>query len=205
MSAGTTRLSQRPLKSESNPPTGSVTTNSGAAWTNKTAATLTLTATDDSPPLQMCISNTTTCSNWTAFAATKAWTLLTGNGTKTVYVWFRDTWLNRTPVATPYTDTIGLDVTLPINGTMTATAGVGKITLNWSGFTDALSGIDGYKVVYATGAAPASCSAGTALYNSTGTSYIHTTPVKQIYYYRVCARDKAGNMSTGITKSAKPL
>jgi hypothetical protein len=153
----------------------------------------------------MCISNTTTCATWTAFAATKAWTLPTGNGTKRVYAWFRDTWGNRTPIATPYTDTIGLDTALPLNGTVTATPGAGRITLSWSGFTDALSGIGGYKVVYATGAAPASCSVGTAIYNGTGTSYTHTGLSNQTYYYRVCAKDRAGNMSTGTTKSANPL
>jgi hypothetical protein len=153
----------------------------------------------------MCISNTTSCTAWTAFAATKTWTLTAGNGTKTVYAWFRDTWGTATPTATPFTDTIGLDTTLPINGTLTATPLAGQIGLSWSGFSDALSGIAGYKVVYATGAAPASCSAGTALYNGTGTSYVHTTPVKQLYYYRVCAKDKAGNISTGVTRSARPL
>jgi hypothetical protein len=189
------------------PANGSITINSGAEWTKSTAVTLNLTAIDDSPPIQMCISNTTSCTAWTAFAATKTWTLPLGNGAKTVYAWFRDTWGNATPAAIPYTDTIGLDATAPIDGTLTAIPGAGKIELNWSGFIDALSGTVGYKVVYATGIAPASCATGAAVpgYDGTSTSYTHTGLINLTYGYRICAIDKAGNISRGVTKSAKPL
>jgi len=103
--------------------------------------------------------------------------------------------------------TVLIDTVLPINGTVTATPGAGQIALKWSGFSDASSGIAGYKVVYATGAAPASCSVGTVVsgYDGVSTSYTHKGLIKQLYYYRVCAKDKAGNVSTGVTRSAKPL
>jgi hypothetical protein len=121
-----------------------------------------------------------------------------------VYAWFKDAWNNTT--ATAYTDTIVLDTTAPVNGTLTATPGSGQITLNWSGFSDASSGIGSYKLVYATGSAPYSCAAGTVLYSGgLNTTFTHTGLNSSLtYYYRVCAIDNAGNTSTGATKSARP-
>lgn len=186
------------------PPTGSIIINGGAEATKSTSVALMLTASDDSGgTIQMCISNTTSCTSWSAFAATKSWTLSTGNGTKTVYVRFKDQWGNVN--ATPYSDTIILDTTVPVNGTVTGTPGNTQVTLNWTGFSDALSGIASYKVVYSTGSAPSSCSSGTTIYTGTDTTHIHTGLTNGTTYgYRVCAIDKAGNMSTGATASAKP-
>ena len=196
--------SAKPLPPETNPPTGSIVINGGAAAAKSTSVTLTLTASDESPPIQMCISNTMTCSSWAAFATTKSWKLTTGSGIKTVNVWFRDVWGNKTP--SPYSASILIDKTAPTNGTVTATPGAGQITLNWSGFNDALSGLGSYKLVYSTGSAPASCSSGTPIYTGTDLSYPHTGLTSgKTYYYRVCAIDKAGNMSTGATANAKPL
>jgi len=187
------------------PPKGLIQINGGVPATKSPSVSLSLTASDESPPIQMCISNTTACSSWTAFAATKSWTLTSGNGTKIVYVWFRDTWGNTTP--TPYSASIILDTIAPTNGTVTATPGAGQITLNWNGFSDTGSGIGGYKVVYAVGSAPIFCSTGTPIpgYNGVSTSYIHTGLINATYGYRVCAIDTAGNTSTGTTASAKPL
>ncbi|HAM51055.1 MAG TPA: hypothetical protein DCP92_10340 [Nitrospiraceae bacterium] len=202
MSTGAT-ASARPVP-ETNPPTGSITINGGAVYTKSTTVTLTMTASDASPPIQMCISNTTACTSWTALATTKSWTLTFGDGTKTVNAWFRDVWGNTT--ATPYSASIILDTTAPTNGTVTATPGNGQVALSWNGFNDAGSGIGSYKVVYAVGSAPYSCSTGTAIYTGTGTAYPHTGLTNGTTYgYRVCAIDNAGNMSTGATASAKPV
>jgi YVTN family beta-propeller protein/parallel beta-helix repeat protein len=205
--------SQKPDAKEQSPPAGSIVINGGAPWTKKAAVTLALTAPDESQPVMMCVSNTATCTAWTAFAPTKAWTLAAGNGARTVNVWYRDQWMNATPLATPFSATIGVDTVLPLNGTVTATPGPGQITLDWSGFNDvssvigvAPSGIAGYRVVYALKVAPATCAAGTVLstYDGTGTTAIHAGLVNATYGYRVCAIDKAGNVSAGATKTAKP-
>jgi hypothetical protein len=191
---------------ESIPPTGSITIKGGAEATKSTAVTLTLTASDDtSGPIRMCISNTMTFTTWTAFAPTKSWTLTSGNGTKTVNVWFKDVWDNVN--ATPYSDTIILDTIAPTNGTVTATPGDTVVALDWgTGFTDGGSGIGSYKVVFAKGSAPLSCSTGTMIYAGSDTSYIHTGLTNGTKYgYRVCAIDKAGNISTGATASTKPI
>ncbi len=105
-------------------PTGTVTINNGAAYTNSAAVTLTLTCSDASGCSEMKISNDG--SSWSTFAysATKAWTLTQGDGTKTVYAKFKDragNWM-----ATPVTDTIVLDTTPPtvaINSPPTPAAG----------------------------------------------------------------------------------
>ena len=189
---------------ETIPPTGSITIKGGAEATKTRNVTLTLTATDATPEkIKMCISNTSTCTTWTAFAETKSWTLPTGNGMKTVNVWFRDVWGNAND--TPYSDTILLDTIAPTNGTVEATPGVGQVTLDWTGFTDTGSGIEGYKVVFSKGSAPASCSEGKQIYNGPDTTYLHTGLTSgTTYYYRVCAIDEAGNISTGKTAKAKP-
>ena len=187
------------------PPTGTVTINGGATVTKSATVTLTLSASDYSGgKIQMCISNTTSCTSWTAFAAKKTWALSTRDGAKTVNVWFKDGWGNANP--TPYSASIILDTTAPVNGTLTGTPGNGQVTLKWSGFSDATSGIAGYKVVYATSVAHTSCAGSPTIYTGTDTTYIHSGLNKATtYYYRVCAIDGAGNMSSGATASAKPF
>ena len=97
------------------------------------------------------------------------------------------------------------DIVAPTGGALTASPGNTRVGLSWSGFSDASSGIYGYKLVYATGAAPASCAAGTTLYIGPGTSY-HQIGLTNgtAYYYRVCAYDNSFNISGGVTATATP-
>jgi uncharacterized delta-60 repeat protein len=195
----------RYLAGEPNPPTGSITINGGAEATRSREVTLALTASDDTPgAIRMCISNTDTCGTWTAFAATRNWTLTSGNGTRTVNVWFKDVWGNVNDP--PYSDIIILDTIAPTNGTVTVAPGNAQVALDWTGFTDTGSGVGSYKVVFAVGTAPLSCSEGKLIYSGTDTSYLHTDLTNGTKYgYRVCAVDKAGKISTGATASAKPI
>ena len=84
------------LKIDKSAPTGSVIINDGASSTRSRSVTLTLDATDPSPGSgvsQMRISNTESglsSATWEAYSTTKAWTLSSGKGTKTVYVQYRD-------------------------------------------------------------------------------------------------------------------
>jgi PKD repeat protein/N-acetylneuraminic acid mutarotase len=72
-------------------PTGSIAINSGAAATSSPTVTLALSASDPSGLDGMRFSNdSSSWSAWEAFAASKAWTVSTGDGTKTIYVQFRD-------------------------------------------------------------------------------------------------------------------
>ena len=95
------------------PPTGSVTINNGAAYTTTTAVTLSLNATGTGGGVaKMCLSNTSACTAWEDYAPIKAWTLSSGDGNKTVYVWYEDS-LGASNT-TPHSASIILDATSPV-------------------------------------------------------------------------------------------
>jgi hypothetical protein len=195
--SGTT-LAARPAP-EFDAPRGSVIINAGATVTNSSAATLKLTATDASGTASMCISNTTTCTAWVAFASSKPWTLATTNGAATVNVWFRDIYGNVS--AGPVSASIKVDTTQPTMGTLTATAGSGQVALSWTAASD-VSGVDSYKLVWQTGTvAPGSCAAGTVAYSGTALAFTHTGRSPGNYSYRLCAIDRAGNIASGVSRS----
>jgi len=199
-------------------PTGSVVINSNATYTTWTAATLRLAGSDLIGVTGYYVSTSSTrpaagAAGWatvtsaTSYSNTNVpFTLNAGDGTKTVYAWFKDAAGN---VSATMSDTIVLDQTAPTTGTLTATPGTGQVALSWAGFTDGGNGLataNPYKLVFATGSAPATaCTSGTQLYLGTGSTYTHTglTP-GTIYSYRVCATDKAGNTAAGATASATP-
>jgi flagellar hook assembly protein FlgD len=95
------------------PPTGSIEINSGAAYTNNPAATLTLGCTDTgSGCAQMQFSSdNVTWSTPEAYGTAKPWQLTTGDGPKTVYVKYIDAAGN---VSTAYSAVITLDTTPPV-------------------------------------------------------------------------------------------
>lgn len=94
------------------PPTGSITINEGAAYTNATTVTLSLSATDQlSGIAEICLSNDNiTWTNWESYAASKDWVLTTSEGIKRIYVRFRD---DAGLVSECYEDAIILDTTRP--------------------------------------------------------------------------------------------
>jgi hypothetical protein len=98
--------------SDTTPPTGSVTINSGATYTNTASVTINLSASDPSGVSQMCISNTQSCLTWESYTSSKSWALPSGDGTKTVYVWYQDMLGNADTV--PYSASITLDTTAPV-------------------------------------------------------------------------------------------
>jgi large repetitive protein len=105
---------------DTQPPSGSITINSGASATTSVNVTLTLTCSDTSGCSQMRFSNDG--SNYSAaeaYSTTKAWTLATPDGNKTVYAMFKDTAGNW---STACSDAILLDTTLP-TGTVNINSG----------------------------------------------------------------------------------
>jgi photosystem II stability/assembly factor-like uncharacterized protein len=124
-------------------------------------------------------------------------------GTHTFQVRAVDQAKNYTPLAT-YVWMI--DSMPPVDGTLSAIPGPGQVSLSWTGFSDPMTGLDKYKLVAANGTLPASCASGTLIYSGTDTSFVHTGLTKGITYsYRLCALDKTGNVSNGITASAKVM
>lgn len=129
-------------------PTGSITINDEAIYTNTNTVTLTISATDTTSAIaEMRFSNDNiTWTPWEAYTAFKAWTLTKGNGTNTVYYRARD---HAGLVSDTYSDTIVLDTkppkilgTSPSNGTEIKSS---TFVATWSG-VDVTSGIDHYEV-----------------------------------------------------------
>jgi cell division septation protein DedD len=94
-------------------PTGSITINSGDASTTSTSVTLTLTYLDGGSGVsQVRYSNDGTwdIETWENPSATKAWTLISGDGAKTVYYQIKD---NAELLSNTYSDTIVLQSPTP--------------------------------------------------------------------------------------------
>ncbi len=88
-------------KGDTTAPTGSVTINNGASSTNSPSVTLGLSATDDRGVTGYYVSESSTkpsasASGWTSITSTTSYsasvpyTLSSGDGSKTVYVWYKD-------------------------------------------------------------------------------------------------------------------
>jgi hypothetical protein len=112
VSGATASADGPPLSTDTTPPSGTVTINSGATATHNPVVTLTLSATDNSGTVaqMQCSNDGTTYSAAEAYATTKTWTLASGDGTKTVYVKFKDAAGNW---SAPASDSIVLDTTPP--------------------------------------------------------------------------------------------
>ncbi len=191
-------------------PTGSITINSNATYTNATSVTLNLNATDLNGIVSYRVANGADCSSATfvapftavsPYSANVSHTLPSGDGTKTVCVQYRDAAGN---VSTTSTDSIILDQTVPtgsitINSNATYTNAT-SVTLNLNA-TD-LNGIVSYRV-----ANGADCSSATFVAPFTAVSpysadVSHTLPSGD-GTKTVCVqyRDAAGNVSTTSTDS----
>lgn len=95
------------------PPTGSVSVAGGAAYTQGLNVNLAISANDTGggTVTEMEVRNDAAFSgNWQTYAASLFWSLSAGDGTKTVYVRFRD---NSGNVSTTYSDSITLDTVSP--------------------------------------------------------------------------------------------
>jgi hypothetical protein len=187
---------------DTTPPVANLQIGDGATATMSRNVVLALAASDDSGVPWMCVANANTCADWQSFAASIDWVLPTGEGNKTVYVWVKDGAGNVTSVS----KAIAVDTRAPSDPSPSATAGDRRVTLSWNQSADAGSGLAGYKVVFANDAAPASCAMGSVLYTGTASSTVHTALTNgATYAYRVCAFDRAGNLSAGQTAIAMPV
>ena len=95
-------------------PTGSVIINSGSSSTSSYLVTLSLSSSDSYGVTSYCVSSSTSCSSWvsvtssTSSSVSVGFSLTTGNGSKTVYAWFKDGAGN---VSSRYSDSITLAFT----------------------------------------------------------------------------------------------
>ena len=118
-------------------PVATLSINGGATYTTTTAVNLAITATDADATLQMQFSNDgITYSTYEAFAATKSWTLTTGDGAKTVYVHVKD----RAGNVTTQQAQITLDQSLPETTIITGPPAVTNSTSATFTFTSSVAG-----------------------------------------------------------------
>jgi hypothetical protein len=166
---------------DTTPPTGAITVNSGAASTNTTNVTLTLSCSDTNGCSQMQFSNdNVSYSAAEAYSATKAWTLMSGDATKTVYAKFKDTPGNWSAACS---DTILLDTTAPTT-TASPTGGTYSSAQSVTLSCDDGSGSGCDKVYYTTdGSTPTTSS---PVYSSP----INISTTTTLRYF---AKDLAGN------------
>ncbi len=87
------------------PANASISINAGATTTSTLSATLSLSATDNALVTQMIVSNDAGFggASWESYVTSKTWTLVSGDGVKTVYAKFRDAAGN---MSTAVSDTI---------------------------------------------------------------------------------------------------
>jgi hypothetical protein len=181
------------------PPTGTVSINGGARYTTKVDVRVSVPTTSGTAA-QICLSTGTTCTAWQPFATPLSFTLPAGDGAKTVYA----TWKNQDGVAsvTPVSATIILDTTAPTNGTVTGKLVSNAAVLSWTGFRDTTSGVAWYRVVSGVDVAPTDCTKGRVIYAGTATS-LRVSAAGFGTAFRVCAIDKAWNMSSGAVATLK--
>ncbi len=157
-----------------------------------------------------CVDTTNTCTPATTYSAAINLVCVSGS-ICTQYVRYQS--LDKAGNLEPVKSSLVMqDRQSPTDGTFTANAGNGQVSLNWSGFGDSGSGLhesDAYKVVcLTTGFPDLWCTNGsdiTAI--TTQMSYMHAGPDVRngtTYYYRVCAVDAVGNTSPGVTAFATP-
>jgi len=165
-------------------PTGSITINDEATYTNTTSVRLTLSATDaTSGVAEMCFSNdNTTYTDWQTFTTSKSWTLQEGDGTKTVYVQYRD---NAGLISLTYKDTIILDTTKPVaNAGQDKKVNVGEtVTFDAGASTDNIA-IASYEWKFGDGT------------TGTGKTTTHTYEKPGTYTVTLTVKDAAGNTAT---------
>jgi hypothetical protein len=180
-------------------PSGLVVINKGEATTRSPVVTVNVTTTSGIAT-QVCLSDTIACSSWQTYSPTVSFTLSAGDGRKTVYAWWKNSAGGIGESAA--SASIVLDTTAPENGVIGIAIASGVATLAWSGFSDEGSGLASTTLVTSTSAL-ADCSRGTLLYSGPERSFKTAKLPTGVTYFRVCASDSAGNVSTGVPASVK--
>jgi alpha-tubulin suppressor-like RCC1 family protein len=199
---GTTTPTPTPPPSDTTAPSGTVSINSGASYTNSTSVTLTLSATDSVGVTGYYLSDRSTtpsasASGWTSVTSTTSYsgsvsyTLSSGEGSKTIYAWYKDAAGN---VSSTASDTITLDTTSPTvsitspTTSTTYTATSSTVSLSGSA-SDSTSGIS--EVSWSNSKGGSGTASGTASWSISSISLSSGDNV-----ITVTAKDGAGNTNT---------
>ena len=154
---------------------------------------------DDVGIASVCLSDraarAATCRPWQPWTERPSVTLGTLQGPLTVRAWARDAAGNASaPLSLPLT----LDTRAPTGGTMTVAPQPGGVRLQWSGVSDATSGVASYTVFARKGALAPRCSASTPAWTGTRTEATLTGISSELWTFTLCATDAAGNVSAGL-------
>ncbi|MDO8747827.1 MAG: hypothetical protein Q7J72_01775, partial [Candidatus Omnitrophota bacterium] len=184
-------------------PSGTININSDAAYTASTAVTLTLTATHDTGVTGYYVSNSATAplatdSGWTIVTSTTSYsgsvshTLSTGDGSKTVYAWYKTAASN---VSSAASATITLDTAVPTvtitSPTSDATSSTDKKKLSIGGSaSDSTSGIK--SVAWSNNKGGGETASGTTSWSAEKTNALSDGD----NIITVTATDQAGNTAT---------
>jgi len=175
-------------------PAGSIVINGGAAATNSSTVTLTLSAADNAGAVsQMRFSNSSSPSTFSApeaYSTTKTWTLSGATGTSNVYVQFKDTVGNWSP---SFTDTIVFDTTAPTVSSVSV-SGVTQSSamISWTTNEPATSQVD-----YGTTSAYGNTSVLDSTLVTSHQLTLNGLALQTTYNYRVRSKDAAGNEQVG--------
>jgi hypothetical protein len=190
---GNTTVATDSIVLENAPPAGTIVVAGGATYSTSPAVTLQVGATDPATGVSMVgLSNDGATWTYRAYAPTQAWTLVAGNGVRTVYSKWRDGYGNW---SAPKSDTIVLDTVAPtavapaqtlVTGSELS-AGLAPVRLLWSG-SDTGTGILRYELAQRVDgdawSSPTPTTATSALVNLYG----HT------YQFAIRAVDQAGHV-----------
>ena len=184
-----------PFGGNGGPNTGTISIAGGATYTTTTTVVLTIAKGSGATPTQMQFSNDgTTWAAKVAYGTSASWTILTGDGTKTVYARFYN---SAGLYSAVMTDTIVLDTTPPgaptvLHISTSSISGANKtLTLAWTAPTG-VTDLGGYRlwrrIITSTGAFTLVC-------DTSSTSCNDTHKKTDSYEYYVQAYDLAGNQS----------
>lgn len=199
------------MKVDTGLPSGSVSINSGAAKTDTTIVSLTLSANDSvSGVAKMRLRNEGgNWSAWEAFSGTKTFWLTGAEGTKRVDVQFKDAAGNESAIVSDQitfrSDVVAPSASIVSPAISTNVSKTKKFKVKWSAADPAPSaGIASYDIKYKIGAKGAwkSWKSGTSKTKST----FKGSPGRT-YYYKVRAKDRAGNKGSwsAISKTIVPF
>lgn len=201
---GTSRIGEGPTWVTTDLPTASFAINGGAEFTRSAAVTLYFsTSIPNGAGVQVQLSSDGIAwTGWQAYAPSRSWTLPAGDGPITVYARFRFAGGSVSEISE---DAIKLDTTRPVDGLFSLTRlAENRIRFDWSGFFDDTSGIGDYRIFYSASGVPPAC-AGAVAYSGLDNTFTGAIPaVARTGYYRLCAYDRAGNASIGLTGLMKP-
>ena len=196
---------------DTNSPSGSVSINSGDSYTDSYYVTLSISATDDEGVTGYYASTSSSTPSgsdygWTSITSTTSYSgsksyfyLGSSQGTRTVYVWFKDAAGN---VSSPYSDSITYDSFSPsgsitINNESNYTRYTTSISVTISA-TDSV-GVTGYYVSTSSSSPSASASGWTAVSSTTSYSITGSMSITSSYgnrYVYAWFKDAAGNVSS---------